>query len=181
MYEFWPIIRTKKIESNVHILGVKLHTSEEWRRPFSFLLASNPLIGRMLQGLGAARIPDVSGGDSSCSASRSHCSAERIRRVQASTCVCVYCTRHATRPHTSQGLSLCLRLYPASDYGASVLIAHPDRTVRTAKHLYSTWTKNTFRNVHHRSDQAFNSQGVYMLMVSSRRYCTSILRNIIRF
>lgn len=124
MYEFWQILRTKTIESNVHILGVKLHT-------FSFLLASNPLIRRMLEGLGAARIPDVIGGDSS----RSHCSAERIRRVQASTCVYV-CTARGTRPaHTRLKASLCLRLYPASDYGASVLIAYPDRTVR-----HNTWT-----------------------------------------
>lgn len=41
------------------------------------------------------------------------------------------CTARGTRPaHTRLKASLCLRLYPASDYGASVLIAHPDRTVR---------------------------------------------------
>lgn len=104
MYEFWQILRTKTIESNLHILGIKLHTSEEWRRPFSFLLASNPLIGRMLEGLGAARIPDVSGGDSSCS----HCSAERIRRVQASKHMCM-CVLHEARDpptHVSRPLSL---------------------------------------------------------------------------
>lgn len=103
MYEFWQILRTKTVESNVHILGVKIHT-------FSFLLASNPVIRRMLEGLGAARIPDVSGGDSSCCASRSHCSAERIRRVQASTCVYV-CTARGTRPAYTRlkaSLSACV-------------------------------------------------------------------------
>lgn len=142
-----PMNRNNRIK-RAH-LGYKIShrqwysTSEEYSTFLISLGLSLPQ-RRMLGGLGAARIPNVSGWDSCCTG-RSHCSAEHTQ--SASKHIMSSVLHEARDPPTHVSRPVCI---------LHLITVHPFwyHIIRTGLYgttlgqdLYSTWTKTTFRIV----------------------------------